>query len=366
VAQLDTLHYLPNEAKEIYLQFKKKILQASGYHQLLELHETMPDYIRHCFMQVDIPGSVSCHYISYWHDLIMQKVIQLVEEQVIKKINQPIPAYSWILFGSGGREEPTFWTDQDNGLVYSYLGNVKPTVVDGWFLQIAERVVQGLQKVGYPLCEGNVMATNKRWRGPIEKWFNQFNSWARDPVSQNHRFLMIAADLRHLYGSREITQKLHQHLIRIILDYPEVLIKAAEFNSHLLIPLGIFNQWYKERYGEHAGTINIKQSGYLQLVGALRILNCKYALPNSSTAARIQLLSEKVPTIKVQTEKIKASLDLFLSLRLQQHVVNQLNGKKPGDYIDPRHLNKKIEKEWKTAIKCVRWLQQEAVRQARE
>ncbi|SEN42520.1 DUF294 nucleotidyltransferase-like domain-containing protein [Lihuaxuella thermophila] len=348
-----------------YERFISEIQKALDYDQLLELHHAMPAWIRRCFLHRRVPGSVACRRISEWHDRMIKRVIQLAEEKFQRRIGQRLPAYSWIVFGSGGREEPTFWTDQDNGLVYDYPANIEPEQVDEWFVRFSDIIVTGLEKAGYPFCEGNVMATNPRWRGSLKKWEKQFQTWAADPISQHHRFLMIAADMRHIYGDPSLANDLRILLSQAFQQHPGVLKKAAEFNAHLPLPLGIFGQWYKERYGEHAGKVNVKQGGYLQLTGALRILNCKYRAERSSSAERLKKLSEEIDSLFKYRKEIQESLDLFLTLRLLQHVTDEVEGKKPEDYIDPHRLDPQLEKQWKKAIKWARWLQQEALKRSK-
>lgn len=357
---------LNDSEKKEYHEFICKIHHASGYSQLLQLHEAMPDYIRRCFLEKKVPGSEACLLISHWHDLIMTQVIQRAEAEIQKQIGHELPPFSWMLFGSGGREEPTFWTDQDNGLVYLYPENEDSDPVDEWFQHFAEKVVKGLEKVGYPLCEGNVMATNPRWRGPLDQWQKRFELWAKEPISEHHRFLMIAADLRHVYGDPALSVRLRTCLNNILQQYPGALSKAAEFHAQLRLPVGAFQQWYKERYGKHAGTVNIKLGGYLQMSGAIRILSCKYSLHESSTSKRIQQSCKQLSSMAKYATELQQSLDVLLTLRLVQHVLDEENGKEPEDYIDPGQLEKPLQKKWKQAIRWAHWLQKEAIRQCKK
>ncbi|MBA4494455.1 DUF294 nucleotidyltransferase-like domain-containing protein [Paenactinomyces guangxiensis] len=345
--------------------FVKHIQAATTEQQLLELHLEMPEYIRRYFIRTKTPGSIACFRISYWHDLMMSRVIELAEQEVQIKIGRKLPAFSWLLFGSAGRREPTFRTDQDHGLVYIYPKKTEPNQVDEWFKRLADKVVTGLEQAGYPLCTGNVMSTNSRWRGPLEKWQTHFVDWAENPISEHHRFLMIAADLRHMYGDPSLAKRLQKYLYQVTRKYPKVLKKGAEFNSRLRMPLGFLNQWYKERYGYHSGTVNIKQSGYLQLVGSLRILSCKYAILESSSAKRVAKLLQNLGLTDPHATEIHKSLDLFLTLRLRRHVNCAALGKAPDDFLDPHQLDKGAEKQWKQAIKCVRWLQHETLKRLR-
>jgi CBS domain-containing protein len=60
----------------------------------------------------------------------------------------------WLAFGSEGRSEQTIATDQDNGLLHD------PAADRPAWLALAREVNEALDACGYPLCKGNVMASN--------------------------------------------------------------------------------------------------------------------------------------------------------------------------------------------------------------
>ncbi len=52
--------------------------------------------------------------ITEVNDILLKKILQIAE----KKLGYPPVPYCWIVFGSEGRKEQTFKTDQDNALIY--------------------------------------------------------------------------------------------------------------------------------------------------------------------------------------------------------------------------------------------------------
>ena len=102
--------------------------------------------------------------------------------------------YAWIVFGSEGRQEQSFLTDQDNALVYA-------DGVDGaaaYFERFAERGVESLIAVGFPPCAGGFMATH--WHRPLAEWTSMFRTWIESPEPEA---LMKAAnffDFRAVHG----------------------------------------------------------------------------------------------------------------------------------------------------------------------
>ncbi|MBP7983718.1 MAG: CBS domain-containing protein, partial [Chromatiaceae bacterium] len=55
-----------------------------------------------------------CQWMSGLNDLIAMRVIELIEDE----FDLPAVPWCWLLFGSEGRLEQTFTTDQDNGLIF--------------------------------------------------------------------------------------------------------------------------------------------------------------------------------------------------------------------------------------------------------
>jgi putative nucleotidyltransferase DUF294 len=69
----------------------------------------------------------------------------------------------WIVLGSESRLEQTFATDQDNGIIFSVRSELAPQRVRERLLPFAAAVNRTLDRCGFPLCKGNIMAGNRRW-----------------------------------------------------------------------------------------------------------------------------------------------------------------------------------------------------------
>jgi CBS domain-containing protein len=68
--------------------------------------------------------------------------------------------WCWLALGSEGRGEQTFATDQDNALVFVAGDGGVEERLRPKLLAFAETVNANLDAVGFPLCSGNVMASN--------------------------------------------------------------------------------------------------------------------------------------------------------------------------------------------------------------
>ncbi|MEZ4483507.1 MAG: DUF294 nucleotidyltransferase-like domain-containing protein [Syntrophotaleaceae bacterium] len=108
--------------------------------------------------------------ISHLHHAIIKRVYALCEQQMTAAGQQkPAVRHCFLIMGSGGRREMLLGPDQDNGFIYEDMSDDKLAEVENYFVPFADKLVAALAEVGYPLCEGKVMANNPAWRGRLER-----------------------------------------------------------------------------------------------------------------------------------------------------------------------------------------------------
>jgi signal-transduction protein with cAMP-binding, CBS, and nucleotidyltransferase domain len=83
----------------------------------------------------------------------------------------------WIALGSEGWLEQRFATDQDNRIIFSIRSELPPQRVRERLLAFAAAVNRTLDRCGFPLCKGNIMAGNRRWCLSLAEWRAQFSAW---------------------------------------------------------------------------------------------------------------------------------------------------------------------------------------------
>ncbi|WP_227646920.1 DUF294 nucleotidyltransferase-like domain-containing protein, partial [Klebsiella pneumoniae] len=109
----------------------------------------------------------------------------------------PLP-YCFVAFGSMGRDEQLIVTDQDNALILDDRYDVQQH--GAYFAQFAELVCRGLDRCGYPLCDGEIMASNPKWRMTRKEWETCFADWIDNPNPQALLNASIFFDLDGVYG----------------------------------------------------------------------------------------------------------------------------------------------------------------------
>jgi CBS domain-containing protein len=287
-------------------------------------------------------------YLNLWHDLLMRRALDFTLQELEQKgLGKPAAPFCWLLLGSGGRREQTLHPDQDNALVYRSVAKDEHgrTQERAFFLKLGELGVTTLEQIGYPFCAGFVMAANERWNGSVEHWHDQLQQYADFPDWSNSRFLMMAADLRPLYGEAALAEELrswfHQHL-------PQLAFLKWQVADHGLdhkVGLDFWDRFRTELWGEHERELNIKDGGYLQLVNATRLWAVAHGIPETNTGGRIAHLVDKNLWREEDGTNIRAAYETLLHLRLW------------NNYARPDALLEREREGLKTALRTIRALQ---------
>ena len=132
------------------------------------------------------------------NDRLVVKILQIAE----KTLGPPPLNYCWIAFGSEGRREQTFKTDQDNALIYEDPRTPEEQAAAGeYFSRFAAFVNDTLVKCGFPECPGNYMARNPQWCQPLAVWRGYFSRWIDEPTEEAILRSVILFDFRPVGGN---------------------------------------------------------------------------------------------------------------------------------------------------------------------
>ena len=158
----------------------REIEQAADLDQVAHIRtnidRTMRVILEHGGMARDL-----CELVTTFNDHLTRKILLLAEEAMVRegRGKPPVP-WCWIAMGSEGRREQTLRTDQDNALIFADPAPEAEMEAQGYFLDLAEKGVSGLERCGFPRCRGGMMAVNPRWCQPVRTWVRTFGSGSRD------------------------------------------------------------------------------------------------------------------------------------------------------------------------------------------
>ncbi|NIQ93291.1 MAG: cyclic nucleotide-binding protein, partial [Desulfuromonadales bacterium] len=146
--------------------------------------------------------------------------------------------FCFLIMGSGGRREMLLDPDQDNGLIYEDVPDERLPEIEAFFGPFSEKLVDALHQVGYPLCEGKVMANNPIWRGRLKDWRERLTDWVNDPEPQKVRYSSIFFDFVSLAGEASLAEDLRDIVHHLIDDFPGFLYHMMSLDLRYKVPVG--------------------------------------------------------------------------------------------------------------------------------
>lgn len=331
-------------------QLAGAIREAGDIDHLVEFSHEVREHARKMLGQ-GVAAEPLTQFIASLNDLLTQRVIDL-EFAAMEGNGQ---GYCWIALGSEGRYEQTFFTDQDNAIIFADAASAE--AVRARLLPHAERVNRALDRCGFPLCKGNIMAGNPRWCLSLEEWRHRFANWIDTGEPQALLHGAIFFDFRALHGDASLADSLRQWLMEHAAQTPRFLHQMAENALGNRPPLGVFRDFVTSDDERHRNTIDLKLNGATLFADAGRIYSLAMGIVHTNTCERLRRFGalRELPQIEVH-----AWVDAFLfvqSLRLRQQHLNYLRGAPLGNRVNPDQLNLLERNTLKEALKQARSLQ---------
>lgn len=288
--------------------------------------------------------------ISGLNDRLTRRLIRLVAPQYV----MPNVRWAWLAFGSEGRDEQTFSTDQDNGIVFECpLGAVGTTRAT--LLAFAGEVNTGLAGMGFPLCKGNIMASNPQWCLTLEEWQAAFTTWIGHPQPDALLNASIFFDLRALCGEVALVQTLQAHLLKSANKATLFLRLMAENALKAAPPLGAVRDFRVARNGEFRNTLDLKANGARIFVDAARIFALATGIANTGTVPRLRAIAAQQGFAGDDVEAMVDSFFFIQQLRLRhQHGGTAIGAE---NRINPAQLNDLDRRVLKEAFRHAKKLQ---------
>nr|WP_245204125.1 DUF294 nucleotidyltransferase-like domain-containing protein [Ammoniphilus resinae] len=279
--------------------------------------------------------------LNQLHDSVMNKVFEVASVRLNK--GNPPCSYSWFVTGSSGRYEQGLISDQDHGIIFEIASPKN----EEYFLELGKEISDGLDVVGYPYCQGNVMSSNPLWCQSFEQWRAQLFVWMEKNSWDTIRNLQIFYDARHLHGTDRYVDELKSFIYTYQKKHPMLLKRFMENVMHIKRSVGPFGQIIVEEHGEHQGSINLKYAVFLPYVNAIRILAIKEGLTETSTLARIDQLSQ-IKTYSEMLQSVKSNFQKLLDYRLS---LTHIQSYKDTHFLNMKNLDSQGKKEIKRILK---------------
>lgn len=293
--------------------------------------------------------------ISVLNDHIVNRILALLHEEM-----GPAPyPFCWLMMGSEGRKEQTFKTDQDNALIYETPVNEWEQIKAAklYFRRFGNKAIAHLAKCGYPLCKGEIMASNPKWRKPYAVWRGYFSRWLSTPEPKEVMHATIFFDFRSGYGHVPLGERLRDYLVDEIPLKGIFLMHLAKDCLEGRPPLSFFRNFIVEKDGEHKNRLDIKTRGLVPIVDFARLLALRHGVRETNTLNRLQILSEEGRLPKDLHTEARDAYEFQMQLRLVHQLRMMEEGQEPDNYIDPAELSDLEKQALKEAFAVIGKLQ---------
>lgn len=281
--------------------------------------------------------------VSELYDILTRRLLLLAENLMIEKgLGRPPVDYCWLTMGSGGREELTPSSDQDNAIVYADVVSPKEEeTIRNYFIKLAGYVTEGLELCGLIRCSGNIMATNPEWCRSITTWKNTVHRWASTPNPDAVRQFTIFLDFRPVYGQEYLAQVLRDYTLHLFRTTPPLLhFLTTDTLSHR-VPLNLFKNVILEKNKDHKNEVDLKRAAGVLLVDCIRIFAMWKSVVEVNTLARLKKLVEFEAISADDAEYYEAAFQSLIMFRMRENLRKLSLGLIPDNYINPTNLSER-------------------------
>jgi len=289
-------------------------------------------------------------------------IITEINDRLLKKIltisentfgHPPVP-YCWIVFGSEGRKEQTYRTDQDNAIIYADPVTEEQREAAGeYFQKFSEFVRDALVQCGFPLCHGNYMASNPTWRQPLSVWKDYFSQWISTPTPDAVLASCILFDFRPVYGDSALSERLREYLQTRLKNQDMFLKLMAQLTINLRPPIGLFKGFIVEKTGKHKNKLNLKFTCLAPLVNIVRLFSLESYSPETSTLDRIHSLKATHAIVGEFSEELEHAFEFLTMLKIRHQHEQIEQGQEPDNFITPKALSSFEQRVFKESCQLI-------------
>ncbi|MEP2618452.1 MAG: DUF294 nucleotidyltransferase-like domain-containing protein, partial [Marinomonas sp.] len=285
--------------------------------------------------------------MSHIGTAFVKRLLQLGEE---KFGPAPVP-YCFVALGSQAREEQTINTDQDNALILSDKYDKERH--SEYFENLSDWVCQNLDKCGYTLCTGDIMASNPRWRQPLSVWKDNFSDWIQNPKAEALLRLSIFFDLRGIYGDKALAKQLNQHIRKEAQQHSGFLTFMARNANQRKPPLGFFRQFVLDGEGKQSRTFNLKERGIAPIIDIVRVHALACGSDKLNTLERIEDIEAAGLLPDGRAKDLALALEMIGMVRIKNQKDQIEAGDKPNNHVNPENLSSFEKRHLRDAFNIV-------------
>jgi len=328
----------------------KEIKRALASKDLKQIRERLTDLVQNAIYK-----NIPLYHVANIASEINLAIIKRSVELSILDLGSPPARFVWLSIGSQGRKEQLLYTDQDSMLVFEDVPAEKYRDVKDYFIKLAKRTTATLEKVGYPLCPQNHMASNLQWCKSLSDWIKQYNSWMNTPGENSSDMSSIFFDYELVFGD----DKLEEAVGNVVLQNAKNNTLFFDFLGNNVLrnnaPLTFFKKFITEEDSLNRNKFDIKTRALLPLIDGARLFALHYNLKGiNNTYLRFKQLAIVDP----KNEEIYLNCaDAFITLS-KFRTVEGLKNDDSGQYIPIADISKLDKDKLKAALAPMKELEE--------
>ncbi len=276
--------------------------------------------------------------VSVLNDQLSHRVIALAR----KRHDLERISWCWLAFGSEGRLEQTFSSDQDNGIAFVAHDQAPAAAVRARLLPFAREVNEALAACGFPLCKGNVMASNPELCLSADEWRAKMTGWIESSVPKALLDAAIVFDFRPIFGDASLAEPLRATVHELARRHPVFLRHMAQNALQVQPPSGLV-------------ALDLKLQGARIIADAARIFALAHAVPRTNTAERLRTAQ---PAMGMPLPEAEAAVEAFFVIQAARLRI-QAGAPEAGlhNRLDPARLSRLEGTSLKESLRIARELQ---------
>ena len=170
-----------------------------------------------------------------------------------------------------------------------------------------------MDRCGYPLCKGGVMASNPRWCASLAEWKAAFANWIDRGDPDSLLAASIFFDFRALWGASRLADALRTEVSARAQANSRFLKQMSDNALRNRPPLTWFGELQAAEDDSGVEGIDLKMSGSVPFVDAARIFALAAGVSATNTVER---LTQAGATRGIPGAEIRASCDAFEYVQL--------------------------------------------------
>lgn len=263
----------------------------------------------------------------------------------------PVP-YCWVGLGSQARGELGVSSDQDNALILDDAAD-SADGADAYFAALADRVCDGLDRAGFPVCPGGVMANNPEWRRTCTEWERRVRDWVGAPEADAVLHSQVFFDIRAVHGETRLLDRVHHEMLERSRGSQRFLSHLARIACEWQPPLGFFRGLLVARRGEYRNTLDIKAGGIAPVVQIARLHALSAGLPEVATVRRLDAAATAGAIARVDSENLTEAFWFLRGLAFKHHARQIAEGQVLDNNVDPSTLGTKDRHRLRAAFRII-------------